>query len=102
MNSQTLSLSGQGMGTQRQALEAQVRRQNLQRHVRLLGYRGDISRLLRASDLFVLPSYYEGGCSAAIREAMVHRLPIVCSDAGGIPEVLQNGTHALMFKVRRY
>ena len=31
---------------------------------------------------------------------MVHRLPIVCSDAGGIPEVLHNGTHALIFKVR--
>jgi glycosyltransferase involved in cell wall biosynthesis len=89
-----------GDGQQREALEIQVREQNLQNHVRVLGYRTDISRLLRASDLFVFPSHYEGGCSAAIREAMAYRLPIVCSDAGGIPDVLHNGTHALMFRVR--
>jgi glycosyltransferase involved in cell wall biosynthesis len=84
----------------REGLKAQVIHQNLQKHVHFLGYRTDISRLLRASDLFVFPSRHEGGCSAAIREAMVHRLPIVCSDAGGIPEVLHNDTHALIFKVR--
>jgi glycosyltransferase involved in cell wall biosynthesis len=89
-----------GDGEQRQLLETQVQQRNLQAHVRFLGYRTDISRLLRASDLFVFPSHYEGGCSSAIREAMAHRLPIVCSDAGGIPEVLCNGTHALLFKSR--
>ena len=87
-----------GDGDERQALETQVQQQNLQRHVRFLGYRADISRLLRASDLFVFPSHLEGGCSAAIREAMAHRLPIVCSDAGGITEIVYNGTHALVFR----
>ena len=89
-----------GDGDQRSYLEAQVQQTNLQRHVRVLGYRTDISRLLHASDLFVFPSHYEGGCSSSIREAMVYRLPIVCSDAGGIPEILCNGTHALLFRVR--
>jgi glycosyltransferase involved in cell wall biosynthesis len=89
-----------GDGERRQFLETQVRKRNLQTHVRILGYRADIVRLLGASDLFVFPSHWEGGCSNAIREAMVHRVPIVCSDAGGIPEVLHNGTHALVFKVR--
>jgi glycosyltransferase involved in cell wall biosynthesis len=89
-----------GDGEQRQLLETQVKQSNLQPHVRFLGYCTDISRLLRASDLFVFPSHYEGGCSSAIREAMAYRLPIVCSDAGGIPEVLCNGIHALLFKSR--
>jgi glycosyltransferase involved in cell wall biosynthesis len=89
-----------GDGDQRSYLEAQVQQTSLQRHVRVLGYRTDISRLLRASDLFVFPSHYEGGCSSAIREAMVHRLPMVCSDAGGIPEILSNDIHALLFRVR--
>ena len=62
-----------GDGDERQALETQVQQQNLQRYVRFLGYRADISRLLRASDLFVFPSHLEGGCSAAIREAMAHK-----------------------------
>ena len=88
-----------GDGDERQALEKKVQQQNLERHVRFLGYRADIYRLLRASDLFVFPSRFEGGCSAAIREAMVHTLPIVCSDAGGITEIVNNGTHALVFRV---
>ena len=31
---------------------------------------------------------------------MVHRIPIVSSDAGGIPEVFVNGSHALLFPVQ--
>jgi glycosyltransferase involved in cell wall biosynthesis len=89
-----------GDGPEQEVLETQIRDQGLQKHVRVLGYRTDIQRLVRGSDLFVFPSRFEGGCSVSIREAMAHRLPIVCSDAGGIPEVLQNGSHALMFKVR--
>lgn len=89
-----------GDGKMRTALEAVVRQRALQRHVRFLGYRTDIDRLLQASDLFVFPSHLEGGCSSSIREAMVHRVPIVCSDAGGIPEVLSHGTHALIFPAK--
>ena len=89
-----------GDGDERHVLQKEVQKQSLQRHVRLLGYRADVSRLLRASDLFIFPSRFEGGCSAAIREAMVHTLPIVCSDAGGITEIVNNGTHALVFPVR--
>jgi glycosyltransferase involved in cell wall biosynthesis len=86
-----------GDGAERNTLEAQVGLLGLQRHVRILGYRTDIERLLRASDLFVFPSHVEGGCSSSIREAMMNYLPIVCSDAGGIPEVIFDGVHGLMF-----
>ena len=41
----------------REDLEVQVQRLGLQRHVRFLGYRTDVERLLRASDLFVFPSH---------------------------------------------
>jgi len=89
-----------GDGKERHALETQVERLGLQQHVRVLGYRADIARLLRASDLFVFPSHIEGGCSAAIREAMLHQVPIVCSAAGGITEVVHDGSHALVFPVK--
>ena len=49
-----------GDGPSGRSLKQQVQKQNLQRHVRLLGYRADISRLLRASDLFVFPSSLRG------------------------------------------
>ena len=89
-----------GDGTERQRLESEIQQHNLQEHVRLLGYRTDIERLLDASDLFLFPTHFEGGCSSSIREAMVHRIPIVSSDAGGIPEVLVDGSHALLFPVQ--
>ena len=40
------------------------------------------------------------GMLVAIREAMVNCLPIVCSDAGGIPEMITDGIHGLMFPAR--
>jgi glycosyltransferase involved in cell wall biosynthesis len=86
-----------GDGSNRTVLEAQVRDQGLERHVRFLGYRTDIERLVRAADVFVFPSHREGGCSSSIREAMVNCLPIVCSDTGGIPEVILDGIHGIMF-----
>jgi glycosyltransferase involved in cell wall biosynthesis len=89
-----------GDGCDRTVLEAQVQQQGLQRHVRFLGYRTDVDRLLRASDVFIFPSHSEGGCSSSIREAMVNCLPIVCSDAGGIPEVIVDGIHSLVFPAK--
>ena len=44
-----------GDGTERQRLESEIQQHNLQEHVRLLGYRTDIERLLDASDLFLFP-----------------------------------------------
>ncbi len=86
-----------GDGPERAALTSLIGQLGLEQHVRVLGYRSDIDRLLGASDLFVYPSHGEGGCSSSIREAMVHRLPIVSSRAGGIPEVLRDGEDALLF-----
>lgn len=86
-----------GDGESRTLLEAECVRQGLQGRVLFLGYRTDVVRLLRASDLFVFPSHGEGGCSSSIREAMVNCIPIVCSDAGGIPEMISDNTHGLVF-----
>ena len=89
-----------GDGKHREDLESQARREGVADYVRFLGYRGDVIRLLHASDLLVFPSHAEGGCSSAIREAMVHKLPIVCSDAGGIPEVVHHQVHGLVFPLK--
>src|SRR5439155_4979825 len=49
-----------GEGEDEQELRAKVRRAGLDGVVRFLGYRRDVPRLLVASDLFVLPSLWEG------------------------------------------
>jgi glycosyltransferase involved in cell wall biosynthesis len=46
--------------------------------------------LLQFSDVFVLPSYYEGS-PVAVLEAMSYGTPVISTTVGGIPEVVQPG-----------
>jgi glycosyltransferase involved in cell wall biosynthesis len=61
----------------------------------MLGRRDDVPTLLRASDLFLLPSRFEGH-PFALLEAMAHGLPAVSSDAGGAPEVMRPHVDGLL------
>lgn len=55
--------------------------------VRPLGYRNDVARLLRASDIFVQPSEREG-LSFGLLEAIACGLPVVAADGPGNPEAV--------------
>ena len=46
--------------------------------------------LLQFSDVFVLPSYYEGS-PVAVLEAMSYGTPVISTTIGGIPEIVQSG-----------
>ena len=52
---------------------------------------------MKAADLFVFPTYFEGGQSFVGSEAMAYNLPIITSDASGIPEIIDNKVHGLLF-----
>lgn len=58
--------------------------------VRFLGFRRDIGRILRGSDLMVLPSHWEG-FGLVLLEAMEAGIPVVGTRVGAIPEVLAEG-----------
>jgi len=62
-----------------------------------LGHKTDIKKYLAAGDIFVLPSFYEGFGLAAI-EAMSTGLPVIASNVGGLPEVIDNEKNGLLFK----
>ena len=86
-----------GDGDRLQYLTDLLNKYQIADKVTLLGYRDDIANLLTAADLFVFPSYQEG-MPFAVLEAMVYGLPIVASDTGGIPEMIIDGEHGLLFK----
>jgi glycosyltransferase involved in cell wall biosynthesis len=76
-----------GDGELRDSLKAEAQQLGISHSVSFLGYRSDVPNLLRAADLFVMPSHLEGLCSTLI-DAMFARAPIVATYAGGIPEVV--------------
>jgi glycosyltransferase involved in cell wall biosynthesis len=84
-----------GEGALADSLREQIRRAGLEESVQLLGPRRDIPELLAASDLFVLPSLWEG-LPMALLEAMASGLPVVASDVSGTREVVQDGESGLL------
>jgi glycosyltransferase involved in cell wall biosynthesis len=79
-----------GDGPLRPALEAMVRRLDLQERVRLHGAQDDVARRLGNADLLVLPSRWEG-CPLVVIEAMMSGLPVVATDVGGVRELVVDG-----------
>lgn len=61
----------------------------------LLGFREDVADILAAADVYVMPSLSEG-MPLALVEAMLAGLPIIASDVGGIPEVVERDRDALL------
>jgi glycosyltransferase involved in cell wall biosynthesis len=64
---------------------------------RYLGKLGlaDLRALSRAVDIYLLPSQWEN-CPYACLEAMAAGRAIVCSDQGGMPELIQDGVNGLL------
>lgn len=83
-----------GEGEQYAALEALVGELSLSGRVRFVGY-VDSRLLLRAFDVYVQPSYYEG-FGLSILEAMAAGLPVVACRVGGLTDVVVDGETGLL------
>jgi glycosyltransferase involved in cell wall biosynthesis len=76
-------------------LKALAQAKGLSDIFQFVGFHTNISEYMNAFDIFALPSLSEG-LSSAILEAMAASLPIVATDVGGIPELVQNGNNGLL------
>ncbi|MBA5874300.1 MAG: glycosyltransferase [Nitrospira sp. CR1.2] len=79
-----------GRGQLEVELKGQAHRLGIDGYVRFLGLRQDIPRILAVLDVFVLPSLSEG-LSMAILEAMGAGKPVIATDVGGNPELVEDG-----------
>jgi N-acetyl-alpha-D-glucosaminyl L-malate synthase BshA len=87
-----------GDGPEKSKAERLCRDLNLCDDVKFLGPLKNTSDILSLSDLFVLPSETESFGLAAL-EAMACGVPVVASNSGGIPEVVEHGFSGLLNEV---
>lgn len=76
-----------GDGELKETLQAQVQSLGLTEHIHFLGIRTDIPKILAVSELFVLPSLWEG-LSIALLEGMAAAKPIIATAVSGTNQVL--------------
>jgi glycosyltransferase involved in cell wall biosynthesis len=66
---------------------------------RFPGFREDLDEIFEVMDLMVLPSLAEG-LPNVILEAFASAKPVVATEVGGVPEIIENGKNGLLVPVR--
>jgi N-acetyl-alpha-D-glucosaminyl L-malate synthase BshA len=87
-----------GDGPDRPAAEEEARMLGLEESVSFLGKLDQIAPLLAAADLFLLPSASESFGLSAL-EALASGVPVVGTNAGGLPEVVRDGETGILCAV---
>ncbi|PKA96804.1 N-acetyl-alpha-D-glucosaminyl L-malate synthase BshA [Flavobacteriaceae bacterium MAR_2009_75] len=87
-----------GEGPQKEVAERLCDNLGISDKVIFLGNSNEIDRILCFSDLFLLPSESESFGLAAL-EAMINKVPVISSNAGGIPEVNIEGVTGFLSDV---
>lgn len=88
-----------GDGTERKNLEAQCQNYHSRSHIQFLGKRSDVPDLLALSNIFSLPTFFEGMCNA-IMEGMAMGLPIVTTHIPENQELVTHGKNGLLVPVK--
>ncbi len=84
-----------GDGPMKDSLLRMIASYNLQDHIFLLGYQLNVGKLLDICDIFVHPAYAEG-FGIVIPEAMFACKPIIVSNSGALPELIQHGKSGII------
>lgn len=87
-----------GDGPERSGAESLARELNIYEDTRFVGRQEQIEEVLAISDLFLLPSEYESFGLAAL-EAMAAGVPVISSNAGGLPEINIDGETGFLARV---
>ncbi|MCD6319817.1 MAG: glycosyltransferase family 4 protein, partial [Candidatus Desulfofervidaceae bacterium] len=79
-----------GDGPQKENIWRQIEQMGLENKVFMLGYRKDVPEILASLNIIVHPSTGHEGVPQTILQALAMQKPIVTTNVGGIPEVIQD------------
>ena len=86
-----------GNGPERENLEALIKEQGLEDHVKLLGYTTQLQKYLQICDCEIACSYREG-LPLNVMEAMLCGKPVIASNNRGHRELIQNGVNGWLLE----
>ncbi len=86
-----------GKGDLMEKLIKKVKDLKIEDRFLIMGFRDNIYKILMASDIFVLPSLSEA-FPISILEAMGAGLPVIATEVGGIPEIIENGKSGFIIR----
>jgi len=87
-----------GEGSERGSVEDYVNGKNLSDSIYFLGFVDDISDVFKHASLLLMTSKKEG-LGSAILEAFFHRVPVVATNTGGIPEIVKHEETGMLASV---
>jgi N-acetyl-alpha-D-glucosaminyl L-malate synthase BshA len=87
-----------GDGPERPMAEELCRELGLCEDTRFVGKQQEMEEIYAIADLFLLPSEYESFGLAAL-EAMAAGTPVIATNAGGLPEIIENGVNGYLSEI---
>jgi len=86
-----------GEGSLRNKLSDQIKSKHLDNKITFIGNISNIPEFLFSLDIYIQPSVTEG-FPLSVLEAMASGLPIICSDAGGLKEMIHHNETGIIYK----
>jgi glycosyltransferase involved in cell wall biosynthesis len=96
LNNPNLKLVFVGDGDLREYIENFISINNLNQKCVITGFVSDVNSYYKGIDIFVLPSKSES-TSMVTQEAMLNGVLCLCSNIGGIDEIIENGVNGILF-----
>lgn len=85
-----------GDGPKFEELKDLVLTLDIEKNVIMTGFRKDVPEVIAAMDVFVLPSVASEATSQVIPQALSMYKPVIATDAGGLPEIIENNVTGLL------
>ena len=79
------------------SIRQKVKNLGLENQIKFLGFRDDISNILKQSNLFVHPAIAPDPLPTVLFESLYNDLPTAATNLGGAIEILDNGNNGLLF-----
>lgn len=86
-----------GQGPDKAYFESLIQKMKLEKNIKLLGYVENLSEYYSKMDIFVFPTVWElEGFGLVSIEAMAHKLPVVATRLGPVPEIVKNSITGIL------